>query len=239
MVMLAIGLIAWAVPEWERDSAGVAEQAGQGYALVWRHPYFRKMVPLGFFCYGGLIAVQTLWAVPWMTKVAGYSPLQAARSLFWINVSMLCTFWLWGVINPRLARKGYHTDALIKRGLPLSFFFLAIVIGANNVKPEWVGLGLALYCMSCTFVALSQPAVAMAFVPALAGRALSAYNLVMFVGVFCVQWGIGLAVDAFRAMGFTEIQAFQAAMGLFLACCVASYAYFLAPRRDNPATVNP
>jgi len=239
MVMLAIGLIAWAVPEWDRDSAGVAEQTGQGYAQVWRHPYFRKMVPLGFFCYGGLIAVQTLWAVPWMTKVAGYSPLEAARSLFWINVSMLCTFWFWGVINPRLARKGYHADALIKRGLPLSFFFLAIVIGANNVKPEWVGLGLALYCMSCTFVALSQPAVAMAFAPALAGRALSAYNLVMFVGVFCVQWGIGLAVDAFRAMGFTEIQAFQAAMGLFLACCVASYAYFLAPRRDNPATVNP
>ena len=105
--------------------------------------------------------------------------------------------------------------------------------------PSLVGVGLGLYCMSCTFVAVSQPAVAMAFAPALAGRALTAYNLVMFSGVFAVQWGIGLAVDAFRSAGLTEIQAFQASMGLFLCCCVASYAYFLVPRRDNRNTVTP
>ena len=46
--------------------------------------------------------------------------------------------------------------------------------------------------MSSTFVALAQPAVGMAFPPSLAGRALSAYNLVIFAGVFVVQWGIGL-----------------------------------------------
>ena len=81
----------------------------------------------------------------------------------------------------------------------------------------------ALYCMSCTFVSLAQPAVGMAFAPALAGRALSAYNLVIFAGVFVVQWGIGLSVDGFRALGLTEIGAFQSAMGVFLLCSVASY----------------
>lgn len=241
LVMLAIGLISWAVPKWEQDHSGdvAAPPPAQGYGVVWAHPYFRKMAPLGFFCYGGLIAVQTLWAVPWMTKVAGYSSLEAAQALFWINVAMLCTFWFWGVINPRLARKGYHANGLITRGLPLSFIFLAIIIIAGNSIPLLVGAGLALYCMSCTFVALSQPAVAMAFPPALAGRALTAYNLVMFAGVFAVQWGIGLAVDAFRSAGLTEIQAFQASMGLFLLCCLASYAYFLLPRRDNLVSVTP
>lgn len=240
LVMLAIGLISWAVPKWEQDhSSDVAALPAQGYGVVWAHPYFRKMAPLGFFCYGGLIAVQTLWAVPWMTKVAGYSSLEAAQALFWINVAMLCTFWFWGVINPRLARKGYHADGLITGGLPLSFIFLAIIIIAGNSIPLLVGAGLALYCMSCTFVALSQPAVAMAFPPALAGRALTAYNLVMFAGVFAVQWGIGLAVDAFRSAGLTEIRAFQASMGLFLLCCLAAYAYFLLPRRDNPMSVTP
>ena len=44
-----------------------------------------------------------------------------------------------------------------------------------------------LFCMSCTVVALSQPAVGQAFPAALAGRALSAYNLVIFVGVFLLM----------------------------------------------------
>lgn len=87
--------------------------------------------------------------------------------------------------------------------------------------------------MGCTLVSLAQPAVGMAFAPALAGRALSAYKLVIFAGVFAVQWGIGLAVDGFKALGLTGIQAFQAAMAVFLACSVASYAYFLTAKSHN------
>lgn len=240
LVMLAMGFIAWAVPKWEPEpAAAVAAVSAPGFAVVWRHPYFRRMAPLGFFCYGGLMAVQTLWAIPWMTRVAGYTALEAARALFWINIAMLGTFWLWGALNPWLARKGHHADELIKRGLPLSFVLLAILVIAGDSMPELVGVGLAAYCVSSTFVALSQPAVAMAFPSALAGRALTAYNLIMFAGVFAVQWGVGLAVDAFRAAGLSEIQAFQWSMGLFLLCCVAAYGYFLAPSRDNPSSVTP
>ena len=73
----------------------------------------------------------------------------------------------------------------------------------------------------------------MAFAPALAGRALSAYNLVIFAGVFAVQWGIGLAIDGFKALGLAEIQAFQSAMGVFLLRSVASYVYFLTAKSHN------
>ena len=78
-----------------------------------------------------------------------------------------------------------------------------------------------------------RPAVGMAFPAALAGRALSAYNLVIFVGVFVVQWGIGLAVDGFKALGWSEVQSFQAAMAVFLLCSLAAYGYFLQTKRHN------
>jgi len=65
------------------------------------------------------------------------------------------------------------------------------------------------------------------FPASLAGRALSAYNLVIFVGVFVVQWGIGLLVDAFRGAGWTEVDAFRGAFGVFLATSVLSYGWFL------------
>ena len=93
----------------------------------------------------------------------------------------------------------------------------------------------ALYCMGCSFVALSQPAVGMAFPPSLAGRALSAYNLVIFAGVFSVQWGIGLLIDAFKAVGAPQVAAYQGAMAVLLVCGLASYAYFLWAKPDNHA----
>ncbi len=91
----------------------------------------------------------------------------------------------------------------------------------------------AAYCISCTFASLAQPAVGLAFPPALAGRALSAYNLVIFAGVFVTQWGIGLLIDLFLALGLAQIAAFQGAWMVFLACCVAAYLYFAAARPDN------
>ena len=73
----------------------------------------------------------------------------------------------------------------------------------------------------------------MAFPAALAGRALSAYNLVIFVGVFVVQWGIGLLVDGFGALGLDVVDSFRAAMAVFLACSCGAYAWFLLGTRDN------
>jgi hypothetical protein len=73
----------------------------------------------------------------------------------------------------------------------------------------------------------------MVFPATLAGRALSAYNLVIFVGVFVVQWGIGLLVDAFRQAGWSDVDAFRGAFGVFLATSALSYAWFLWSRRHN------
>ncbi|MGH8856887.1 MAG: MFS transporter [Polaromonas sp.] len=200
------------------------------YALIWRSRYFRKMSPLAFFNYGGMVAMQTLWAGPWMVKVAGYTPLEAATGLFYINASMLATFWGWGMVNPWLAQRGWSANRLISWGVPLSLAVLAFNILAGAAT-GW--LGWALFCMSSSAMGLAQPAVGMAFQPALAGRALSAYNLVIFAGVFVVQWSIGLLIDAFAGMGLGQVASFQAAMTLFLCCGIASYGYFLSVKADN------
>jgi predicted MFS family arabinose efflux permease len=227
-VVAAMGMIAWKVPQWEGDPPHDNAKPGS-YAQVWRDPYFRRMSGIGFFIFGGLLAVQTLWAGPWMVRVAGYAPLEAAGGLFLINLSMLCTFWIWGMLNPWLVRKKLSADRLMAGGLPLSFCVLTVIIAAGPAA----GAGSwALFCMSCSFVSLAQPAVGMAFPPALAGRALSAYNLVIFVGVFVLQWGIGLLVDGFGALGLDEVSCFRLAMTVFLACSVVSYGYFVLAK-DN------
>ena len=229
LIFLAIGVIAFVVPTWApNESAKTGARAG--YADVWKSRYFQKMAPLAFFNYGGLLAVQTLWAGPWMVKVAGYTPLEAATGLFYLNSAMLLTFWSWGLVNPYLARRGWHTDRLLAWGVPVSMLVLAVNIWRGS-STGW--LGWTAFCVASTVISLSQPAVGMAFKPALAGRALSGFNLIIFSGVFTVQWGIGLLIDGFKALGWAQIASFQAAFSVFLCCAVAAYAYFLHVKVDN------
>ena len=259
MLFISILAIMAIVPAWKLEAAGVDVDKNKvvdnSYAQVWSNPYIRSLIPLAFFLYGGLVAVQTLWVSPWMIKVAGYSALEAAQGLFYINVAMLIAFWLWGSINPWLFRNKISSDKLMVQGLPISFAILAIIIIAIqaydtpataindailagktgfdlvlSVLNKYVWALWALYCVSCTFIALSQPAIAMAFPAELAGRALSAYNLVIFAGVFVVQWGIGLMIDGFKVLGWSEMAAFQGAFGVFLLCNMASYVYFVWTR---------
>jgi MFS family permease len=255
MIFIAILVIWVLVPAWKIEHAAT-KASGQpviapdySYTAVWSNAYVRSLIPLGFFFYGGQVALQTLWVSPWMIKVAGYSAQEAATALFYINVVMLITFWLWGSLNPWLARKNISSDKMMIYGLPLSFVFLAIIIIAAKASNSLasginisffegfavnlsvnVGFLWAMYFVGCSFMALSQPAIALAFPAELAGRALSAYNLVLFAGVFVVQWGIGLLIDGFKALGWQAVAAFQGAFAAFLVCCIASYGYFIFAR---------
>ena len=230
LVALSMLAIVLTVPRHEPakpDAVGTVKPAASGYAQIWSSGYFRKMSPLAFFNYGGLVAIQTLWAGPWMIRVAGYTPLEAAAGLFYINAAMLVTFWGWGLLNPVLVHRGWSADRLVKWGMPLSLLVLAVNIAAG---PDTGWLGWALFCVASSVMGLAQPAVGMAFPPALAGRALSGYNLVIFSGVFVVQWGLGLLIDLFGTAGLNLVASFQCAFGVFLLACVASYLYFLGKR---------
>lgn len=227
---LAMVGIAWLVPRDERSAADTPavtprkRDAPGGYRDIFAQPTFVRLLPLGFFLYGGLVAVQSLWAGPWLTDVAGWSAQDAARGLFVINLSMLLAFLAWGLVMPRLSARGWTAQRLIALGVPFSLLVLAALIAMG---PRSGAAGWALWCVSCTFVSLAQPAVGQAFDPGRAGRALSAYNLVIFAGVFCVQWGIGITIDALVGAGWERIAAFQAAFAAFAVACAASYLWFL------------
>jgi mannose/fructose-specific phosphotransferase system component IIA/MFS family permease len=202
--------------------------AAAGYAAVFRHPTFLRFAPMGFFHYGGMVAVQSLWAGPWLSQVCAYTPAQTALGLFAINASMLAAFSLWGALVPRMYARGWTAQRLIARGVPLSLLLLVIAVALGHRASAWAW---ALFCVSSTVVSLSQPAIGQAFAASLAGRAMSAYNLVIFLGIFVLQWGIGLAIDGFKAIHWSVESSFQGAFALMTMGCLMSYVWFL--RRDD------
>jgi len=237
LLLLAMGLMLLKLPEWrltpkteELKESTKKPSILAGYAQVWRNPYFQRMTPIGFFNYGGLIAMQTLWAGPWMAKVAGYSSLEAAGGLFWINVSMLFTFLMWGLVTPKLYLRGLNANRLIAAITPLNLLVQISILWAG---PEAGALHWILFCISGSVVSLAQPAVGSAFPATEAGKGLSGYNLVIFLGVFCVQWGFGLLVDMFRNFGLEEVVSFQSAMAVFLSLCVVSYLHFVRHKTER------
>ena len=230
LILITIILIILIIPSWEKTETTIEDKGLSSYKTIWTHPYFLSLVPLGFFNYGGLQAIQTLWAGPWMTNVSGYTPIQAAINLFWLNLSMLVTFFIWGFINPYFHKKGISTDKIIIAGVPLSFLALGFIIySGTNVS----GLHFALFLIASVFVSLAQPAVGMTFPNAIAGKALSSYNLVLFLGTFTVQWAIGVLIDLFKSFGYNTVLSYQISFSIFALCCILSYSYFFIHHKDH------
>jgi len=226
LLSLAAALVAVLVPA-DQPVARFADGPEVSYLDIARHPMFMRTAPLAFFVYGGMIAVQSLWAGPWLTRVGGWTAAEAAQGLFGINLAMLLAFGAWGLVMPRLVHRGMHAMRLMAWGLPLPLLLLALIValGSKAGALHW-----AAWCVACTFVSTSQPAVGAAFPADQAGRALSAFNLVIFAGVFCIQWGLGLLIDALRAVGWSDDAAFRCAFAAFGLCGLVAYGWFLRHR---------
>jgi len=219
---LTLVAIAVLVPRHERkDTRPAARSLLQSYRPIFASRYFRAMAWIGLVNYGSLVALQTLWMGPWMTTVAGYTPDEAARGLFAVNLVMLFVFWLWGIANTRLHRAGLRAEQLMAWGLPLGI--------AALIWPA-----LAVFCALSSFLALTHPAVGMAFPTHEAGRAISAFNLLLFVGVFGVQWGVGAGIDALVASGWAKAEAMRAVFAMLALACAASYLWFMAELWRDP-----
>lgn len=217
-------------------SAGAAAPADGRYRAIVSHPQFIRLAPLGLVLYGGLIAIQALWAGPWLTRVCGWSSLAASEGLLLINAGMLVAFLGWGWLMPGLARRGLNVMSLIAWGVPVSLLLLGAIawLGAAAGALHWMA-----WCMATSMVALAQPALAQAFPTHMAGRALSAFNLVIFAGVFILQWGMGAAIDGLQDAGLETLDSFRVTMGAFMALCALSYAWFIGmplTRAHNRAT---
>ena len=221
LLSLAIVLIWRGVPaDAPARLAGHAEAGG--YREVFKHPAFVRMAPMGFVVYGGMIAMQSLWIGPWLTQVAGRSADGAAQGLFIVNLAMLVAFFTWGLVMPQLIRKGWAGERLIAWAWWPSVLCLAVIVWQG---PDAGPLAWALWCVLTSVVSLSQPALGQAFPAALAGRALSSFNLVIFAGVFSLQWTIGLALDALQARGASLLSAYRWAFGGFALACLLAFVW--------------
>jgi len=213
------------VPDIERhdDGASLGAQVA-GLGAIFRHPRFWWIAPLGALAMGSFMAIQGLWAVPWLMDVDGHSRSAAASHLLVMSAVQMAGYLAIGVFGTQLAQCGVHARHLFGGGFALNFVALVlIVLQVPGSYVWWALFGLGAAGNVLGFTALNE-----GFARELVGRVSTSLNLLMFAGSFAVQWGIGMIADAARALtGASVADGLRVAFAIVIVCYAATFVWFL------------
>ena len=229
--VIAAAAIFLAVPE--RREKGHAESLVallKGMRTVFASPAFWRVAPLAALTSGSQIAVQTLWAGPWFTDVAGMDAAGASRMLSLMAAGFFAGTLLNGVVADRLGARGVPLDRVML-GFALLFMAAQAVAVSGYTGP---GMALAWFLMPLTGQTgiLAYPLLAAHFGARLAGRSNSALNLGVFLAAFAGQWLVGLMIDLTgHAVRPYPAEGFSLGFGMLLLVQALALAWYLiAPR---------
>lgn len=196
-----------------------AMPAKEAYRLIFSDRYFQRMAVLGLVNQASFLALQSLWAGPWMMTVLGMSRAQTSQILFLFNFSVMLAYVGLGWWAPRHVERGWSVVQVVTVGLFGTLLAQAAII---SITASWAWIFWIMLAVCVTVATLVQTHVSMSFPSALAGRANTAFNLLTFVGAFLVQWGVGIFIDVFQAHGASPARAMQGAFAVCLACQAAA-----------------
>jgi predicted MFS family arabinose efflux permease len=196
-------------------------------------PTFWGIAPMVAFVTGGFIAIQSLWTARWLTDVRLLDRGDVAGDL----MAMAATFSAGSLITGLVADWAHRTGIGLKAVMIGCFVILAFAelgIVLDVALPAWllVGvLGLAGSGSNLAYVTLGDQ-----FGPALAGRAQTSLNMLLFLAAALIQSGIGWALDFLAAIDFADPETrYTAVLGLMLAVQVLSVLWFAHATRTAAA----
>ena len=202
---------------------------------------FWRLAPLGALALGTHLAIQGLWAGLWLNDVAGYDQALTAHYLFWAAAGMVAGFLSLGTLTYRLNR--LDVPPVVVAVVSIMVFIaiqVALTVGYTGTPLLiWIAFGFFGTASTLIYAILSQ-----AFAPELAGRVNTAFNLLVFIAAFVMQWGLGVVVGLWprTATGGYAAQGYSAGLGLLAALQIAALVWFWyagtgTGRLDpNPAT---
>lgn len=237
---LTIATAAWlalAVPDRHdlpRAAGGtrLADQMREIGAII-ASPLFRRVAPATTVAMGGFMAVQGLWAGPWLRDVAGLGADRAATALTAMAAAMAAGFLLTGTIAERLGRRGVPPIRVAAAGM--AAFCLAGLAMALGVVAAPVAL-CAVYGFTGTAASLNYAVLTHGFPASMAGRVNTSLNLAIFVAAFALQWGMGVVIGLWPATGggWPPV-AYGAALAIPAGLGAATLPWLMAEARKAPA----
>jgi len=198
----------------------------RGIGTVYKSPVFWRIAPWSVTSQAAFMAIQTLWAGPWLRDVAGYDRMAMARGLLLIAAAMVAGFALIGALAARLSRSGIKPLHVSVCGMGSFMVIQGLIILhiTSLTLPLWILFGFFGAAGVLNYAILCQ-----GFPGHLAGRVNTGLNVIVFVVTFGGQWGIGEIINLWPVLldGRYAPAGYQAGFGLMLGMQVLSVIWFI------------
>jgi predicted MFS family arabinose efflux permease len=236
LTLITAAVIYFVIPDRTAKGTGSSlKDQLRGIVRVFTSPVFWRITPWAVMSQATFMAVQTLWAGPWLRDVADFDRTNVAKGLLMIAAAMTVGFVLLGAVADRLNRVGI-------KSLYVAIFSMSVFMVVQTlIIFEWTSFTLLIWILfgffgsggMITYAVLSQ-----SFPTNLAGRVNTSLNMMVFVVAFGGQWGIGEIINLWptAADGRYEPVSYQAGFSLMLVLQVISALWFIGASVKNRRT---
>ena len=220
------------VPERDDHARQTFRQLLSGVVQVYRAPFFWRVAPLTVLSQGAFLAIQGLWAGPWLRDVAGLGRTDVANYLLWLALAMISGFLLIGNAASALERFGLSLRAFI--GICLGVFILAQLGLILELSEHALLLWLVFGFFGSSGI-LAFPLLQRHFPKHLTGRVNTSANVMVFLWAFATQWAIGAIINLWPGgpEGYSA-EGYQVAFGIFLLLQAVMLIWFMTGTPSKP-----
>lgn len=220
------------VPEKKIEGSGESlHNQLRGIREIFTSRTFWRTAPLATTSQAAFLAIQGLWAGPWLTHVAGFERPEVARLLFWVAGAMIAGFIGLGTLAERLSKRGISVGTTAVTCMALFMIVqLVLIFGPiDYCVPIWFAFGFFGTSAIISYSSLSQ-----SFPVHLSGRVTTAINLLVFLTAFGGQWAIGVIIDLFtKAEKSLAPEGFTVGFSLLLLLQFAGFIYYIYAGRKQ------
>ncbi len=159
-------------------------------AQIWSSPTFWRIGWLNFVQGGGFLAWQTLWGGAYLFKVRQMETLEVGSVLFAFSLAAVFGFFFCGLLADRFGLPRVYVTASSLMTLAIAVLALWTTLPVPLLYLVYLLMG---FCGGFNILSLAQ--ARLIFPAELTARAATAVNFMGFIGVFLLQWGMGIVVE--------------------------------------------
>ncbi|MEX2642792.1 MAG: MFS transporter [Acetobacterales bacterium] len=191
----------------------------RGYLEVLRIRDVRFVAAMSFTTFASLLTVLGLWAGPYLYDVHGLDTVPRGKVLMAMAVAGMVGSFAYGPADRLLNSR----KRVIQMASGLSIALLVTLGLLPHPGLPTAAVLLTLFCLLVPFSPVVVSHSRSLFPDRLVGRGMTTLNMVVFAGIFLIQWATGFLVDAFDKSPAGQVpEIAYRSVFLFLACAMSA-----------------
>lgn len=183
--------------------------------IIYTNYHFWRAGPLAGLVGGTTMAIQGLWAGPWLADIGEFNRSEIANILFLFTIFMTIGIVIMGIIADILRRYNISTISIMITMIIILIIPTTVITLGMFPKAiwPWILFSLISFCATLSYSGLSDY-----FPINYAGRVSTAVNLITFMIAFIAQYAIGAIMQFLepgKISGYS-LFSYQVSFGVFL-----------------------